>query len=75
MGLYDYLDGSYGVIGWYLVVVLLYDLHEIGKVVSYVFFEDFLWEIKFCKIIFKIVGVVIIRLLVKLLIINRRINF
>lgn len=74
VGLYDYLDVSYGVIGRYLVVVLFYDLYEIGKVVFYVFFEDFLGEMKLDKIRFKIVGVVILKLLIKLLIIKRRIE-
>lgn len=74
VGLYDYLDVSYGVIGRYLVVVLFYDLYEIGKVVFYVFFEDFLGEMKLDKIRFKIVGVVILKLLIKLLIIKMRIE-
>lgn len=36
VGLHDHLDASYGVIGKHLVVALLHDLHETGKVASYV---------------------------------------
>lgn len=75
MGLHDHLDGSYGVIGRHLVVALLHDLHETGKGVSYVLFEDFLREMKSCITSLKTVGAVTIKSLVKLLTTNRRTNF
>jgi hypothetical protein len=74
VGLHDHMDGSYGVIGRHLVVALLHDLHETGKMDSYVRFEDFLREMKSFQTTFKTVGAVTVKSLVKLLTTNRRTN-
>ncbi|MES9905330.1 MAG: hypothetical protein ABW168_21975 [Sedimenticola sp.] len=71
-GLDDNLDASYPVVGRLLMLALLKDLHEIGKVGAYVRFEDFLLQLKREESGLQTVGAIAVESLVELLATKRR---